>query len=223
MNSSDPAMAGDESHSDVMFAAPDGDPETPVLAEPEIFRANIYLLLARMLYLPPAPEVLEQAGALKGDDTDFGRALDALAAAVRDMPPSKISDEHEELFVGVPSALLMPYASYYLTGTLFGRPLAKLRIDMVRLGIARHDKATEPEDHVGPLFEMMAALILGHFGNGPASLGTQRLFFEKHISDWAPHLFSDLAAAKPAVFYRHVARLGSVFIDIERQAFRMVG
>src|SRR5690606_8452964 len=145
---------------DMMFAAGE-DPETPALAEPEIFRADIYLLLARMLYTPPAAELLERAGTLRGDDTDFGRALDALAAAVRETSADRIAEEHEELFGGVPTALLMPYASYYLTGSLFGRPLAKLRIDMMRLGIAKHEKATEPVDHVGPLFEMMAALILG--------------------------------------------------------------
>jgi TorA maturation chaperone TorD len=186
-------------------------------------RAEIYVLLAQLLYAPPTQQLLEAIAGLKGDDTEFGRAVSMLAEAAGKTSLDEAELEFENLFVGVPTALLMPYASYYLAGSLFGRPLAKLRIDMVRLGISRREKTTEPEDHIGPLCEMMAGLIMGSFGEGRASLGVQRLFFEKHISEWVPNFFSDLAAAEPAELYRYVARLGSLFVEIESRAFKMVG
>jgi TorA maturation chaperone TorD len=86
----------------------------------------------------------------------------------------------------------MPYASHYLTGKLFGRPLAELRIAMAHLGLARSDAAREPEDHVGSVLEVMAGLILGSFGDGPATLSQQRQFFEAHVATWTPAFSGDL-------------------------------
>jgi len=203
---------------------PGGSSGVPLpLAETEVTRANFYLMLSQLLFQPPSEIILDQVAGMEGDDTDFGAALNELAASTRERTREQIHAEHESLFVGVPTAALMPYGSYYLTGSLFGRPLARLRIDMVQLGIARNDKSSEPEDHIGSLFETIAALILGRFGDGPAAVSAQRVFFEKHVADWAPRFFADLEAAENADYYRHVARVGALFIDIEREAFRMAG
>jgi TorA maturation chaperone TorD len=48
---------------------------------------------------------------------------------------ARISD----LFIGVGRGELVPYGSYYLTGFLHEKPLARLRNDMSRLGIERRD------------------------------------------------------------------------------------
>ena len=121
----------------------------------------------------------------------------------------------------MPKAKLMPYGSHYLTGKLFGRPLAELRIAMSRLGIGRSDDAREPEDHVASVLEVMAGLILGSFGAGTATLPAQRQFFDAHVRTWLPAFFGDLEAE--AGFYARLGAFGRRFLEIERQAFEMLG
>src|SRR6185437_2386851 len=48
---------------------------------------------------------------------------------------------------------LLPYGSFYLTGFLHERPLARLREDLARFGIDRAEGVAEPEDHAGILCE----------------------------------------------------------------------
>ena len=55
----------------------------------------------------------------------------------------------------------MPYSSYYLTGTLYGRPLARLRETLRLLGIEKVGGPSEPEDHAASLCEIMANFITG--------------------------------------------------------------
>jgi TorA maturation chaperone TorD len=92
---------------------------------------------------------------------------------------------------------------------------------MARLGIGRRDDVPEPEDHIAALCEMMAGLITGAFGE-PASLDEQRRFFTRHLASWAPRFFEDLQAARAAVLYMPVGRIGRIFIAIEAEAFGML-
>jgi TorA maturation chaperone TorD len=68
--------------------------------------------------------------------------------------------------------------------------------------------------------EMMGALIVGRFGK-PRPVEVQREFFNKHIGPWAGHFFTDLEGAKNSVFYGSVGQVGRLFMEIEREAFRM--
>jgi TorA maturation chaperone TorD len=52
-------------------------------------------------------------------------------------------------------------------------------------------------------------------------MGEQKKFFEAHIGNWAPHLFSDLEKANNAVFYKPVGAIGRLFLEIEQAAFEM--
>ena len=70
--------------------------------------------------------------------------------------------------------------------------------------------------------EMMAALIEGRFGV-PATLAEQRDFFGRNIGPWAGHFFTDLEGAKTSVFYAPVGAIGRLFVEIEREAFRLAG
>jgi TorA maturation chaperone TorD len=45
--------------------------------------------------------------------------------------------------------------------------------------------------------------------------------FEKHLAPWIGRFFADLERAEAADFYRHVAAVGRVFIDIESEAFAL--
>jgi TorA maturation chaperone TorD len=186
----------------------------------ERLRAHQYQLLARFLAAPPDAGLLELAATFTGDDTELGQAFGTLARLSARFTPEAAAEEYHELFIGVPRGELLPYASYYLTGFLYERPLAKLRVDMARLGIARADEVKEPEDHIAALCEMMAGLITGAFGP-PLDLVGQRAFFDAHLAPWAERFFQDLEGARAATLYAPIGTLGRVFMGIEQAAFRM--
>jgi len=196
---------------------------TPDVALPdeERLRAQVYALLARLLAQPPGPEVLGILAAVQGaaeDDAPLGAAFTALASAARATDAGAVAEEYGALFIGVGGGELSPYGSYYKTGFLNEKPLAELRADMARLGIARADDVHEPEDHIAALCEMMAGLITGAFDEA-ATLHGQRAFFERHVAGWAERFFTDLEAAPSARFYRAVGALGRTFFAVEGQAF----
>lgn len=193
--------------------------QAPLHAE-ELLRAQVYALLARLLARPADAELLATVGQAQGDDSPFGQALDRLAASCRSAEAGAVEDEFNILFIGVGGGILSPYASYYLTGFLHEKPLAELRGDMARLGIARADDVKEPEDHIAALCEMMAGLITGAFGE-PADLAEQRRFFDRHVGSWAARFFTDLETTPSAAFYRAVGMLGLRFLEVEARAFDM--
>lgn len=191
------------------------------LTEEDRTRAQLYALFGRLLTSAPSAELLHQIAGFAGDESELGQALAALAATARKLDPQRVADEYQDVLVGVTRGEVVPYASYYLTGFLHSKPLANLRGDMAALGIARQDGVVEPEDHIGSLCEMMAGLISGSFDRA-ADLQEQRRFFNAHVATWAPRFFADLEAAKSAVFYMPVAKLGRLFLDIEIQAFALI-
>jgi TorA maturation chaperone TorD len=190
------------------------------LAEEDILRADLYDLLGTLLARPPAADLLDRTSRLSGDGSELGQSIAALARLARQMTTQAVRSEFDALFIGLTRGELLPYASYYQTGFLHEKPLALLRRDMGRLGIARAENVYEPEDNIASLCEMMAGLIRGRFGT-PAALSAQRDFFQAHLAPWAGHFFSDLEGAKSSVFYAPVGAIGRVFVNIEREAFRM--
>ena len=196
-----------------------GSPPAEVAAE-EVWRANTYALLARLLRTYPDAEALSEFSRFQTDDTEMGRALAALAEAARDARPGSVDDEFHDLFIGVGESELTPYTSYYLTGFVYEKPLAKLRLAMAELGISQGDDVAEPEDHIASLCEIMCGLITGAFGE-PADLARQQAIFDEHIAPWAERFFEDLETAQSANFYKLVGRIGKLFMRIESQAFEM--
>lgn len=190
------------------------------LPEEDALRADMYGFLAALLAAPPDAEALARCAALQGDDTDIGQGLTALAESAAGREPRAAEREFNRLFIGVSRGELLPYASFYLTGFLNEKPLAHLREDMGRLGIARNADVSEPEDHIATLCEMMAGLIRGQFA-APRGLRTEAEFFTRHLARWAGHFFSDLESAKGAHLYAPVGRIGRAFMDIEAEVFRM--
>ena len=193
---------------------------TPAIAEEDRLRAEVYGLLAVALARPPSSEFLTALAGLEGDETPLGKGIGALSRLARLTSPEKASREFHDLFIGLGRGELLPYASYYMTGFLHEKPLAKLRADMTRIGVERSADVKEPEDNIASLMEIVQGLILGTFRK-PADLAEQRDFFNTHISPWAGHFFSDLEGAKASVFYAPVGTIGGQFMEIERTAFRM--
>lgn len=190
------------------------------IAEEDQLRADLYDYLGVLLSAPPSKALLKKTAALTGDETDLGSAITSLARVAASRGEKAAESEFNALFIGVGRGELLPYASYYLTGFLNEKPLAVLRNDMASLQISRAANVFEPEDNIASLCEMMAGMITGRFGK-PASLERQKEFFNRHIGPWAGHFFADLEGAKGSVLYAPVGAIGRVFMEIEKQAFRM--
>jgi TorA maturation chaperone TorD len=193
------------------------------VSEEETLRADLYDYLSALLARPPATALLERTANLEGDDsTELGRAIRALSRVAAHTTERGARSEFDRLFIGLGRGELVPYASYYMTGFLHEKPLALLRDDMRRHGIRREETVKEPEDGIASLCEMMAGLIRGRFGR-PMSVAGQKEFFGRHLSPWAGHFFTDLERAKGSVLYAPVGSVGRIFMNIERDAFRLAG
>jgi len=183
-------------------------------------RAQEYALLATLLTRSPDAHLLGRISALHGDPSPIGMAHIVLADAARRTNEQAASREFFDLFAGLGKRALLPYASHYLSETLYGRPLARLRATLEGLGLEKAPERREPEDHAGFLCEVMAGLAGGSI---PASADAERAFFDQHVSPWMRRFFADLARANPADFYAAVGALGRTFIDIEAEAFALPG
>jgi TorA maturation chaperone TorD len=202
-----------------MVRADDERPDGALdLDEIDVARAQEYALLATLLSRAPDKTLLSRIARLPGDTSPLGAAHAAVAEAARNADAADVEREYFALIVGLGRAELLPYASYYLSGFLHDRPLARLREDLAKLSVVRAASQAEPEDHAAMLCEVMAGVVSGRF---PAPPGSDRLLFEKHLAPWIGRFFSDLERAKSAEFYRAVGALGRAFIDIETEAFAL--
>ena len=181
-------------------------------------RAQEYALLASLLARAPDAKLLERLAGLRGDATPLGVAHAALAQAASETNVERVEREYFNLFIGLGRGELMPYGSYYLTGFLHERPLARLRADLAPLGIERAEGNCEPEDHAATLCEIMAGLVSGRL---PAPQGSDQQIFEKHLLPWIGRFFADLERAEAANLYRRIGTLGRVFMDIETEAIAL--
>jgi TorA maturation chaperone TorD len=181
-------------------------------------RAQEYALLATLLSKSPDTQMIGRLALLRGDASPLGAAHTALAKAAAKANADSVKMEYFDLFDALERGGLLPYASYYLTGSLYGRPLARLRETLQSLGIERTEHRSEPEDHAAILCEIMAGLAGGRI---PAPVGAEREFFEKHLAPWIGRFFADLERAEWADFYARVGAIGRTFVAIETEAFTL--
>lgn len=197
--------------------------QSPEEARPDIdpldeARAREYELIGALLWRAPTRSVLDAVSEIRGDSSGLGMAHLELAEAARVAVPETLRDDFFRLFIGVGRAELLPYASYYLTGFLHEKPLAAVREDLARLGLAKAERAGEPEDHIAILFDVMAALLRGEVS---AEGLDAEVFFRRHILPWGLRFFADLEVQDSSELYRIVGRLGRLFIAIEDEAYRL--
>ena len=188
------------------------------LDEVDVARAQEYTLLSALLARAPDAALLARLGTLRGDASPLGLAHAALSDAAGRVNVEQVEREYFELFIGLGRGELLPDGSYYLTGFLHERPLARLRADLSGLGIERAAGQAEPEDHAAILCEIMAGLVSRRF---PAPAAAERELFEQHLAPWIGRFFADLEQADAADFYRRVGTLGRVFVGIETDAFAL--
>ena len=187
-------------------------------------RADLYALLSRLLLAPPDTHLLDAlAGSdpilAQGDDRALELAWEQLTLASSVMDPQAVADEFSALFVSIGTPPVDPYGSRYLSGFMNDTPLAHLRQDLARLGLARVHGRGEFEDHLGALCETMRVLVAGTPGVRRQPLAVQRQFFEAHIGAWCMRALDDIAVQDAANYYRLVARFAAAFLAIEAEAF----
>jgi TorA maturation chaperone TorD len=193
-------------------------PADRVVDEIDRARAQEYALLANLLARPPEAELLRRLTLLPGDASPLGMAHAGLADAAARLDEANTGREYFDLFAGLGEGQLLPYASHYLAGALYGRPLAQLRETFARLGIEKAAGHSEPEDHAAILCEIMAGLVGGDIA---APADADREFFEQHLAPWIGRFFADLERAKSADFYARLGALGRIFVDVETEAFAL--
>lgn len=191
---------------------------TESISDVDAARAQEYALLGALLARAPDAELLARLALLRGDASPLGLAHAALGEAASRTDADRLQREYFDLFIGLGRGELLPYGSYYLTGFLHERPLARLREDLKGLRIERSAGNVEPEDHAAILCEIMAGLVGGCFA---APAGSDQQVFERHLQPWIGRFFADLEQADAADFYARVGTIGRLFIDIETQAFAL--
>jgi TorA maturation chaperone TorD len=194
------------------------DNQASAVDEVDAARAQEYALLAALLARSPDDQFLGRLARMRGDATPLGMAHAALGEAAAKADAEQVGREYFNLFIGLGRGELLPYASYYLTGFLYERPLARLRGDLQRLGIERQPGQSEPEDHAAILCEIMAGIAGGRLA---APAGADREIFEKHMAPWIGRFFADLECSGTAQLYARVGTLGRTLVDIETEAFAL--
>ncbi len=188
----------------------------PNVEEIDGARAQEYALLATLLSRSPDSVLLSCLADLRDDASPIGVAHGAVREAAVRVNEERAAQEYFVLFAGLGEGSLLPYSSHYLAGTLYGRPLARLREALQGFGIEIAPERSEPEDHAAILCEVMAGLAGGSI---PVPAGAEREFFQEHLSPWIRRFFFDLEHAEAADFYSAVGLLGRTFVDVEAEAF----
>ena len=106
-----------------------------LIEEEDQLRADMYSFLASLLRTEPSADLVKQLTLLESDDTPIGKAIKILTKLASSLDLPSIRAEYVGIFIGVGRGEILPFASYYLTGFLKDKPLAKLRGDMQEIGI----------------------------------------------------------------------------------------
>ena len=184
------------------------------LEDAESFRSDTYRILARLFRAAPDRELLRGLAGSSSEvgGSKLGAAWRELSEASRQADPVLLDREFHALFIGLGRGEVLPYASWYLSGFLLDKPLARLRTDLKALGIERAENVTESEDHFAAICETMALLVET---DGGIDYAGQKRFYDQHLQPWVSRFLDDVRAARNARFYRHVADLGQRFFEFE--------
>ncbi len=206
-----------------MMSTPESMPSSAL--DEETARSELYGLLALMYYALPATELIASLRVSATEAPAAGAFLEepwrALVGVARSMSDAEIQSEYTTLFGGVGKPEVYLYGSYFLSGFLNEKPLARLRTELASLGLARDEAMSETEDHVAYLCEVMRYLIAGEDVT-VSNLTRQREFFSTHLQPWVTTLCDTLQQHPKARFYAALAELTRAFMSVEAQGFDML-
>lgn len=185
-------------------------------------RADLYALLARLFYAGPDAAVLAAivgADTLIADvDAPLSRAWREFQAVSRTVDAQQACDEYGSLFVGVGKAPVSIYASHYLSANYKELTLVHLRDELERLGLARKAEATEPEDHLAGLLDVMQHLVRRNENDAL----TQAAFFNSYLKPWHEAFCSAIEMAPGAPYYAPLSRLMKIYFALEVEVYEWV-
>ena len=191
----------------------------------ETARAEIYGLLAALYYAPPTADVLAQLRVAATETPAAGGFLQEpwreLVASARALSDGDIQSEYNALGGGVGKPEVYLFGSHYLSGFLNEKPLALLRTELARLGLARDEAMSETEDHIAYLCEVMRYLIAAD-DVAVANLTAQRKFFGDHLQPWVLQMCDTSGGHPKARFYAALAGFTRAFVSVESQGFDML-
>jgi TorA maturation chaperone TorD len=144
------------------------------VVEEDRARADVYGLLANLFYCPPSEALLRDIAIAGIIDGDTHRSLlagtwHALQQAARNAELGALRGEYDNAFITAGRPPVFLYGSVYQAGFLMDKPLAQLRDDLAKLGLARNLEVGEPEDHISALCDVMRFLIIGAEDVPPAN------------------------------------------------------
>lgn len=188
-------------------------------------RANFYAVLAALFADAPDVSLLRGIGAADPlPDAESGtlpQAWNTLVEACRAMDAEAARQEYVDLFVGTGKSEVNLHASHWATGFMMEKPLVVLRDELAGLGLGRLPRSNLLEDHAAALFETMRLLIEGGEHGPPASIATQREFFEGNLAGWIGDCCSAILQCPLANFYIRVAQFTRTFLAVERDSLAM--
>ncbi len=191
----------------------------------ETARAEVYGLLAALLYAPPTKDLLAQLRVAVTQAPHEGGFLEEswrdVVAASRLLSDTQIADEHAQLFGGVGKPEVYLYGSHYLSGFLNDKPVARLRTALSKLGIERDEAMPETEDHFAYCCEVMRFLIAGD-DVSISNLTHQKEFFGEHMQAWVMQMCDAISMHHRAKFFAKLAAFIRAFFSVEMQGFDML-
>ncbi len=193
----------------------------PTLPPEEVARANFYALLARLFYAPPDGPLLSTlagSGELDAEGGMIAEAWHALTQAAAHETSETAREEYDTAFIGVGKSPVTLYTSAYSMRYTNEVPLAALRAELAKLRIARREQASEPEDHIAALCEVMRLLIEVK----KSTLEEQKRFFETWIWPSVEPLCDAIAKSGTTRFYKSVGQFLLALCTIEHSAFEML-
>lgn len=195
--------------------------ETSALDPEDEARAAFYGLIAQLFYAPPDQGVLAQilnAQIFEGEESALAACWREIVEHSRGAFPALLENEHTDLFIGTGKAEVTPYLSHYSAERATDNLLVRLRGQLDEWGLARRERATEPEDHISSVCEVMRlAIAVQH-----RPIEEQKTFFDRFVCAGGIAFCEAVSASSKSNFYRPVARFSAEFFQLERSAFDMM-
>ena len=198
-------------------------PGTPVTngadsVEQDVARANVYAIISRLFYDAPDESLLaaiaQDAGEEMSLQSDLGVAWSRLRGACKTALPVALKQEFDNLFIGVGKSEITPYTSHYVKHGGATRHLVRLRELLTEWNLQRRDAATETEDHISGISDVMRHLL-----SDEREHEQQTLFFREFVYPGMVPLCDALERSPNAKFYRCVAQFVRAFLVVENEAF----